>query len=538
MLATGLSQDKRLQLPISQASSASGATALPPHPLLFPTFSAAGSPAASSSGATSTPSSFLSTEASHKQMLLHRENDELRQSLLETSSQLQQLQSQVAWQSQLLTLLLKKQVDEGGEQVAPTAAGNAFPSSSSFYTFGSGLYPSPSQLTASSPQDTKAAKRQNKEDPGNSKEGQQPLLPSVDWMLSRGASLASSSAGGLVMPVPVAANAASTSVASALSSNPLSAPFLWQVPPSSWAQFPSFGSSAASSSLTPALSPPCSSSSSPRSSFVSSASASPNSSALEEEDDYDPAALRTMLALASSKNKRPRPHTAASAPSSPMKRNSEDDDEDDDEASPKKRLRSLSAAAAVVAASASSSSSSLAQTTNSEKKSSSSISSSSNNAKKKKDQNQVALLQAQYKVSKFPDRQTRHRLAEACGLTPRCVQIWFQNQRAKEKRKRKKNHSRVSVAHLVNPTTTASATTNPNIAQQQKQPHQKEPQRAGTTTSAATGWMLPVPPANFWSTAATAMRSQFPSQQQRGPRYPEESALPENVKREVINVVS
>ncbi|KAL6078676.1 hypothetical protein QOT17_001324 [Balamuthia mandrillaris] len=535
MLATGLSQDKRLQLPISQASSASGATALPPHPLLFPTFSATGSSAASS-GATSTPSSFLSTEASHKQMLLHRENDELRQSLLETSSQLQQLQSQVAWQSQLLTLLLKKQVEEGGEQVAPTAAGNAFPSSSSFYTFGSGLHPSPSQMTASSPQDTKAAKRENK-DPGNSKEGQQPLLPSLDWMLSRSASMAST--GGLAMPVPVTANAASASVATTLSSNPLSAPFLWQVPPSSWAQFPSFGSSAASSSLTPALSPPSSSSSSPRSSFVSSASASPHSSALEEEDDYDPAALRTMLALASSKNKRPRPHTSASAPSSPMKRDSEDDDEDDDEASPKKRLRSLSAAA-VVAASASTSSSSLSHTTNSEKKSSSSISSSSNNAKKKKDQNQVALLQAQYKVSKFPDRQTRHRLAEACGLTPRCVQIWFQNQRAKEKRKRKKNHSRVSVAHLVNPTTTASAITNPNIAQQQQkqQPHQKEPQRAGTTTTAATGWMLPVPPANFWSTAATAMRSQFQSQQQRGPRYPEESALPENVKREGINVVS
>lgn len=46
---------------------------------------------------------------------------------------------------------------------------------------------------------------------------------------------------------------------------------------------------------------------------------------------------------------------------------------------------------------------------------------------------QVAILKMFYARNPFPDTDCRHFLAERLGMTPRSVQIWFQNQRQHDK---------------------------------------------------------------------------------------------------------
>lgn len=48
---------------------------------------------------------------------------------------------------------------------------------------------------------------------------------------------------------------------------------------------------------------------------------------------------------------------------------------------------------------------------------------------------QVGILETVFTKNAHPDRKQREALGEALGMTPKSVQIWFQNKRAKEKAK-------------------------------------------------------------------------------------------------------
>eukprot|EP01087_Luapelamoeba_hula_P011243 TRINITY_DN3028_c1_g1_i1.p1 TRINITY_DN3028_c1_g1~~TRINITY_DN3028_c1_g1_i1.p1 ORF type:complete len:602 (-),score=89.28 TRINITY_DN3028_c1_g1_i1:78-1883(-) len=50
-----------------------------------------------------------------------------------------------------------------------------------------------------------------------------------------------------------------------------------------------------------------------------------------------------------------------------------------------------------------------------------------------KSADQLSILEEEYKISVFPSTTRRASIAKATGLTPRSVQIWFQNKRAKDK---------------------------------------------------------------------------------------------------------
>jgi len=47
---------------------------------------------------------------------------------------------------------------------------------------------------------------------------------------------------------------------------------------------------------------------------------------------------------------------------------------------------------------------------------------------------QLEILESVYKVEKLPGSELRKELAVKLKMTPRRVQVWFQNKRAKEKR--------------------------------------------------------------------------------------------------------
>jgi len=47
---------------------------------------------------------------------------------------------------------------------------------------------------------------------------------------------------------------------------------------------------------------------------------------------------------------------------------------------------------------------------------------------------QLEILENVYKVEKLPGSELRKELAGKLKMTPRRVQVWFQNKRAKEKR--------------------------------------------------------------------------------------------------------
>ena len=46
---------------------------------------------------------------------------------------------------------------------------------------------------------------------------------------------------------------------------------------------------------------------------------------------------------------------------------------------------------------------------------------------------QLETLEANFAIEQIPSLETRFRLAEALGITPRNVQIWFQNRRARSR---------------------------------------------------------------------------------------------------------
>ncbi|KAI8332265.1 homeobox domain-containing protein, partial [Chlamydoabsidia padenii] len=46
---------------------------------------------------------------------------------------------------------------------------------------------------------------------------------------------------------------------------------------------------------------------------------------------------------------------------------------------------------------------------------------------------QCGILEDEYLINTKPNATKRHQLAEQLGMTPRTVQIWFQNKRAKAK---------------------------------------------------------------------------------------------------------
>jgi len=60
---------------------------------------------------------------------------------------------------------------------------------------------------------------------------------------------------------------------------------------------------------------------------------------------------------------------------------------------------------------------------------------------------QVAVLRAFYGKNPFPDTQCREFLAEKLNMTPRSVQIWFQNQRQHDKMSGQKKSAPWQKAH-------------------------------------------------------------------------------------------
>ena len=60
--------------------------------------------------------------------------------------------------------------------------------------------------------------------------------------------------------------------------------------------------------------------------------------------------------------------------------------------------------------------------------------SSSNNKRNRADSKQLSILENVAAETLKPNRATRHKLSEELGMSPRQVQIWFQNKRAKLKK--------------------------------------------------------------------------------------------------------
>ncbi len=60
---------------------------------------------------------------------------------------------------------------------------------------------------------------------------------------------------------------------------------------------------------------------------------------------------------------------------------------------------------------------------------------------------QLRTLEETYEREKMPNQELRERLAKKLGMTPRRVQIWFQNKRAKEKRSKPSPRSSLQLHH-------------------------------------------------------------------------------------------
>jgi len=58
----------------------------------------------------------------------------------------------------------------------------------------------------------------------------------------------------------------------------------------------------------------------------------------------------------------------------------------------------------------------------------------------KKNQFQVETLEEAFKKNPLPSRKMKEKLALECSLSPRTVQVWFQNRRAKERRQTQKEN--------------------------------------------------------------------------------------------------
>jgi hypothetical protein len=67
---------------------------------------------------------------------------------------------------------------------------------------------------------------------------------------------------------------------------------------------------------------------------------------------------------------------------------------------------------------------------------------------------QLRTLEETYEREKMPNQELRERLAKKLGMTPRRVQIWFQNKRAKEKRSKPSPRSSMQMHHHHQPAAT------------------------------------------------------------------------------------
>merc|ERR1711915_327203 len=72
--------------------------------------------------------------------------------------------------------------------------------------------------------------------------------------------------------------------------------------------------------------------------------------------------------------------------------------------------------------------------------------------RKKTSKTQLKILEKTFESNKKPDSALRNQLSEQLGMTPRSVQVWFQNRRAKQKKTKNKlkYHSTEAHDHSIN----------------------------------------------------------------------------------------
>ncbi|KRH92086.1 putative Homeodomain-like, Homeodomain-related, Homeobox protein, partial [Pseudoloma neurophilia] len=58
--------------------------------------------------------------------------------------------------------------------------------------------------------------------------------------------------------------------------------------------------------------------------------------------------------------------------------------------------------------------------------------------RKRTSKSQLKILEKTFESNKKPDSALRNQLSEQLGMTPRSVQVWFQNRRAKQKKTKNK----------------------------------------------------------------------------------------------------
>ncbi|GAA6060617.1 hypothetical protein JCM10212_004596 [Sporobolomyces blumeae] len=102
---------------------------------------------------------------------------------------------------------------------------------------------------------------------------------------------------------------------------------------------------------------------------------------------------------------------------------------------------------------------------------------------------QLKILEHHFDINPKPDVNTRKVLSEQLGMTPREVQVWFQNRRAKVKKLREKAEREANSA------TGSPSGTTPPISQSDVSPATTTSRSPNLLTSAADG--LPIPPAMF-----------------------------------------
>ena len=54
---------------------------------------------------------------------------------------------------------------------------------------------------------------------------------------------------------------------------------------------------------------------------------------------------------------------------------------------------------------------------------------------------QIQVLQANFQLDSNPDGQDLERIAQITGLSKRVTQVWFQNSRARQKKRQQQSHS-------------------------------------------------------------------------------------------------
>lgn len=79
---------------------------------------------------------------------------------------------------------------------------------------------------------------------------------------------------------------------------------------------------------------------------------------------------------------------------------------------------------------------------------------------------QLRTLEETYEREKMPNQELRERLAKKLGMTPRRVQIWFQNKRAKEKRSKPSPRSSLQMHHHQPPSTNPAHVNSSEFMQQ------------------------------------------------------------------------